>query len=545
MTTGSNTRPTPSPAAGPPTRLGPSALAVLVGLTALGLLLGYTNKARCVGPEFDTLGRSGPDYEVRHDRDLCYSDIQHLWLGRDIDRHVFPYLHGGLTPEGQLVGGSVEYPVLTGLLIWAGALLVSTDGGFLLGTALVMAPFGLLTGWVLGRLARWRALVWALGPPLVLYAFHNWDLPAVACTVAAVGVMHLAPTRYQRWSRVSTARRGYLAAALLGLGSAFKLYPGAFVAPLALYVLTAATPGRRDWRAALRTVVAALAVVVAVNLPFALLGYPGWRASFAFQAGRAVDITTNSVWYWGFRPLSDPDNVIFQAWVDRVSPTLVLISFAVALVVGWGRYRRTGYYPWVAVSAAMLCGFLLLHKVHSPQYTLWLLPYFVLLRVRWEWVASYLVADLAMGLGIFRYFYHAFRIGQDFEIYSGLAAQAVMVGVWGRAALLVALFAVFLQAEPTFGCGGPHPVPSRPDPPGRQTSPIGPPPGGGPGREVGVARSSVGQSGSSAPSIRTGSVLGNSTERTTSTTSTTSTASRSIAATRNQSAGNPLWSVPR
>ena len=53
----------------------------------------------------------------------------------------------------------------------------------------------------------------------------------------------------------------------------------------------------------------------------------------------------------------------------------------------------------------MLCGFLLLHKVHSPQYTLWLLPFFVLLRVRWGWVVAYLVADLAMYVGIFRLFY--------------------------------------------------------------------------------------------------------------------------------------------
>ena len=50
----------------------------------------------------------------------------------------------------------------------------------------------------------------------------------------------------------------------------------------------------------------------------------------------------------------------------------------------------------------MLCGFLLLHKVHSPQYTLWLVPFFVLLRVPWGWVVAYLVADLAMDVGIFR-----------------------------------------------------------------------------------------------------------------------------------------------
>jgi hypothetical protein len=96
----------------------------------------------------------------------------------------------------------------------------------------------------------------------------------------------------------------------------------------------------------------------------------------------------------------------------------------------------------------MLCGFLLLHKVHSPQYTLWLVPMFVLLRIRWGWIAAYFVADLAMGIGIFRWFYEI-GYGKHGDIYQGFAAQAVMIGVWGRAALLAGLFAAFLSAEST------------------------------------------------------------------------------------------------
>ena len=48
-------------------------------LCALTLGLGYANKARCVGPEFDSIGPSEPDYTVRVARDVCYSDIQQLW----------------------------------------------------------------------------------------------------------------------------------------------------------------------------------------------------------------------------------------------------------------------------------------------------------------------------------------------------------------------------------------------------------------------------------------------------------------------------------
>jgi uncharacterized membrane protein len=427
-----------APETHPLARTGRVALAVLVLLTGVTLLLGYANKARCAGPEFDDNGRSTPDYGVRIERDVCYSDIQHLWIGRDIDNHVFPYVSGSITPDGQLRGGSVEYPVLTGLMIWGGALFADTDAGFLLGSALLMAPFGLVTGWLLGRLSRWRALLWALGPPLVLYASHNWDLPVVACAVAAVYAVH------GRRSDHSLARRGTVAAVLLGLGFAFKLYPGAFVLPLALYVLTASRPGLLDWRGAVRVPLAAAATVVLVNLPFMIFGYEGWRASFTFQQLRKVDFTTNSIWFWGFRPESDPDDVAFQSTMNWLSPTLVLLSFAVAVAVGWWRFRRDGTYPWVGVSAAMLCGFLLLHKVHSPQYTLWLLPFFVLLQVPWSLVGAYLVADLAMGVGIFRWYYQL-HAGLPSGIYDGFAAQAVTIGVWGRAALLVVLFVVFLR----------------------------------------------------------------------------------------------------
>lgn len=450
---------------GVPARL---VLAVLVLLTGATMLLGYANKARCTGPEYDAAGRSVPDYEIRVDRDVCYSDIQYLWLGRDVDQHVFPYVSGSITPDGQLVGGVVEYPVLTGLLIWAGAYFVHTDGGFLLASALLMSPFGLLTGWMLGRMARWRALLWAVGPPLVLYAFHNWDLPVVACAVGAVYVVHA------RGTDRPLVDRATVAAVLLGLGFALKLYPGAFVLPLALYVLAHNRPGALDWLGAVRVALAAAGTVVLVNLPFALAGYEGWRASFTFQQLRDVDLTTNSIWYWGFRPESDPENLDFQDAIDVLSPLLVLLSFAVAAAVGWWRLRRDGRYPWIGVSAAMLCGFMLLHKVHSPQYTLWLLPFLVLLAVPWSWIAAYLVADAVMGIGIFRWFY-AFKAGTG-GIYDGLAAQAVAVGVWGRAVLLVVLFVMFLRLPEPFA-GSPQAPPDADGVTSRRTpaAPGGPP----------------------------------------------------------------------
>ncbi|HVV22014.1 MAG TPA: hypothetical protein VHF06_21445, partial [Pseudonocardiaceae bacterium] len=81
------------------------ALVVIVLLCGVTLVFGYLNKDRCTGPTYDKWGRSY-DLTLRSERDVCYSDIQYLWIGRDIDRHVFPYVHGGIDKACQLFGGT-------------------------------------------------------------------------------------------------------------------------------------------------------------------------------------------------------------------------------------------------------------------------------------------------------------------------------------------------------------------------------------------------------------------------------------------------------
>ncbi|MTK28881.1 hypothetical protein GL305_02315 [Nocardia seriolae] len=404
------------------------------------LLIAYVNKARCAGGSIEESGRSAI-FDVIKDSNVCYSDIQYLWLGRGIDEHVFPYITGGITPDGQLTGGAVEYPVLSGLLMWIGGLGAHTDAAFLLHSALLLAPFALLTAYLLARMAGPAALLWAASPPLVLYAFHNWELPVVATAVAAFYVMTVL-TKY------SLRDRAIAAAVFLAIGFCFKLYPGIFVLPLLIYVLVGEQPLREkrfDVRGALMVAATAIGKVVAINLPFALAGYDGWRASITFQQLRQADITTNSIWYWGLGPLfanTRSGNQSFQDLVSVASPLLILVSFAVACCLGWRRCQLAGVYPWIGVSGAMLCGFLLFHKVHSPQYTLWLIPFLVLLEVPWSLVVTYLMADACIGIGVFRYFY-ALGAGHNAEVEQNL----VQVGVWGRAVLLAVFFFLFVNAR--------------------------------------------------------------------------------------------------
>jgi uncharacterized membrane protein len=392
-------------------------LAVL-GTTAASLVLGYLLKAQCTGPTYDAFGVSA-NFQPLKNRNLCYTDIQQLWLGRGIPEHVFPYVDGQLVdsglPTAQLVGGALEYPVLTGLFMWFAGLFASTDGDYLRVTALMLAPFGLLTAALLARLAGWRALIWAAAPALVFYAFHNWDFLATAAVAAAVYAWHR--------GRPGTA------AALLGLGAAAKIYPGFYVVPLLLERVYA-----RDARGVARVVAGAGGAWLAVNLPIFVLNPSGWWATYEFQAGRPADITTNSIWFWGL-PEHSPEAL------NRLSPTLIAIAWIAALAAGWLRAERTGSYPWLPVSAAMACAFLLFGKVYSPQYVLWLLPFFVLIRIRWGWWVAYLAADALLYVGLFRWYYDLTQ-GSDF----GPAKQAAILGVWGHVILLALLYVVFLRS---------------------------------------------------------------------------------------------------
>src|SRR5687767_13261134 len=80
-------------------------LAVL-GVVILTLVGGFLLKAQCLEP-----------WDGRQYSNLCYNDIQPLFGEREILLGTFPYI-GGDRSEGGVSGGSIEYPVLTGLFMW-------------------------------------------------------------------------------------------------------------------------------------------------------------------------------------------------------------------------------------------------------------------------------------------------------------------------------------------------------------------------------------------------------------------------------------------
>ncbi|MCF8588979.1 GNAT family N-acetyltransferase [Gordonia liuliyuniae] len=433
-------------------------LTVSLLATAVTVFWGFRAKFVCGGAPFDDAGRSeifpsGP----RGTLIPCYSDLMQLWTTRGLGEHLMPYVHGGIDAQGQLFGGVVEYPVLSGLLIWFGAAGSETDVEFFTHSALILAPFAFATTILLALMTRWWVLLWAATPPLVLYAFHNWELPVVFTSVAAIAIMaYGASANPETGGRRLPVRHTAIAATvMLGIGFSLKIYPGLFVLPVALYVLTsggvtgaggstAAARRVRDWAGAGWVAVTAVVTVAAAQLPFVIAGFDGWKAALDFQGQRRADVTTNSIWYWGLRFLTGGETSVYRSFVDIMSPLAIVVGVAVVTVVGWRILQRDGVYPWLPVAASILAVFMLFHKVHSPQYTLWILPFFVLLRVRAPLIVTYLVADIVLDLSVFRMLGMSNDDGQYAQVVTGIVAAST----WVQAIVLAVLIVSFVSARP-------------------------------------------------------------------------------------------------
>lgn len=339
------------------------AVALALVATSIGLVLGFLLKDQCTRHDWD-----GWQY-----RRSCYTDILALYSARGLDREPVPYINGdGVLSEPE--AGDLEYPVGTGYFIAAVASLVDDGVSFFRASAIGLGLAGLATGAALALIAdRRRLLLFALGPPLILYAFHNWDLLAVLALVIAL---------------VAFVRNADgTAGAAIGFGAATKLFP-AVVVPVLVAVRM-----RRDGVVPWRLVAWSAGAFAAWNVPVMLANPAGWWFPWDFQSSRLPNFETS--WYFVLRHLRGVVGTD-AFWFDRygslasgLSTALFVAGMAFFLRAAW---RRDHMQPF-ALSLGALAIFLLTAKVYSPQYALWLLPLFVLVRLPWQAYAAFVVTD--------------------------------------------------------------------------------------------------------------------------------------------------------
>jgi uncharacterized membrane protein len=379
---------------------------VLVVASLLGALLAFLEKVPC---------RSGAwNSYTRQFQDACYTDIYPLYYNEGLASGKVPY-----------TGHHVEYPVLIGGAMQAAAWLARsiadplTRGREFFDVTVVIlvacAIAGVLaTAYAAGPRRRWQALMVALAPGLVLSAFVNWDLIAMA--LAALGIA--------AWA----ARRGVASGVLLGLAVATKFYPLLFFGPLLLLCLRA---GRmRDFW--VTTGSAALAWL-AVNLPVMILAPSGWATFYQFSRSRPAD--WGSVWYF-FERLGVPVlGASGLGTLNLMSAAAFAVACAAITVLALAAPRRPRL-PQLCF--LVLAAFLMLNKVWSPQYVIWLVPLAVLARPRFWPYVLWQLAEVGYFFAIWGYLIFIYRSGTLIPGYNGVGSG------WYFAALLSRFLTVAL-----------------------------------------------------------------------------------------------------
>ena len=364
-------------------------LRTLIFTALIFLSFGYLSKANCLGAAVAEDGTVSLDWSGnRQYTSACYNDIAPLFDGRGLSQGGFPYAWSWT--EGDLTR-YMEYPVLAGLfqgaMAWVSRLTyplvdvlplpVAPAAWYFAVTALVMSALWVLTIRLVVDLAGnrvWDVVLVAASPLVIVHAFTNWEIPSIAATVAALSV-------------VRHGRPGW-AGVLIGIGTAVKLWP-LFI--LGAYLILAVRSSR--WRPFLLMLATTVATWLAVNLPV-MLAYPAaWGEFLRLNRERSWEWTTiyamlaRGTGWSGFD--GDGVPVILNAVTFALFAVLCLAIF----VLGVRVTRR----PRVAeLVFLILVAFLVVNKVWSPQYSLWLLVPAVLALPRWRLLLTWMLLDAAV-----------------------------------------------------------------------------------------------------------------------------------------------------
>lgn len=363
---------------------------VLTLTSLVFLAFGFLSKANCLQ---GTRGEGGGvDLDWSGDRQYvsaCYNDVIPLYHGRGLDQPGFPYAYSW--QEGDLTR-YMEYPVLAGLfqgltgwltrltypVIEALPFTVAEAAWYFCLTAFLLAGLWVITVRIVADLVGnriWDAVLVAASPLIVVHAFTNWDIPSVTAVAAALLL-------------VKKGRPGWAGVAV-GLGTAFKLWP-LFI--LGAYLVLAVRS--LQWRPMTRMTITAAASWAVVNVPV-LLAYPAaWKEFLRLNSERGWEWTT--VWavvaratgWTGF------DSGAGAPTILNAVTFLLFAGACLAIFVLGLRVRRR---PRVAELVFLIvAAFLLVNKVWSPQYSLWLLIPAVLALPRWRLLLSWMVAEAAV-----------------------------------------------------------------------------------------------------------------------------------------------------
>lgn len=263
---------------------------------------------------------------------LAYSDVVALYHTRHLYLHLLPYLQN-----------RIEYPVVMGIFLWITSYAPGLLGYFTANAILIWLS-------AVGSLFLMRELVpqqyqwFAWTPLLLVYGLLNWDVVGIFLMV---------------WGWYLYTRGGHAwAAVVFSIAVFFKFFP-LFILPFIVVELYR----KRHFYILTKMVAIFFVVSAVINVPFMVGNFHNWSFFFVFNARRGVgaDLWANH-WVHAL-PVSVVDGLSF-----------LIVTAGLAWQVGrvWqGKTVMSAASRWFAL-------FLLVNKVFSPQYMLWMMAFAIL-----------------------------------------------------------------------------------------------------------------------------------------------------------------------
>ena len=134
---------------------------VIVAIALVSALLSFAKFNNCSANNW-----AAPDVYIK----MCYSDLTALYGARNIDQKVWPY---------ESSENAIEYPVITGVVIWLTSLPVSSFLTFFYLNAFLLALLFIGAIFLLYRIRPEFAPLLAFSPAVIGSLYINWDMWAV------------------------------------------------------------------------------------------------------------------------------------------------------------------------------------------------------------------------------------------------------------------------------------------------------------------------------------------------------------------------------
>jgi len=330
-------------------------LKVAIALAVFASLISFAKFSHCEGTTWAT-----PDQYIH----ACYSDLPSLFSERGLDKNEWPYASDT---------NAVEYPVLTGMVMYATAALVNSPIAYFNVNVIFLAFLFIGLVLLIRKMKPEFAYLLPVAPAMIASLYINWDLWAIITMMLAI-----------YWFD----RSAYLYSAIaIGVSISTKFLPIFLLLPIAFIL----------WRKnRIKDLVVYLATTsgiwLAINLPFALTTPTGWWRFYKLNLERGAD--------WGSLWLALSQLGLDLTNLNYLSVLLLLIGIT-SIAIFLFEVRST---PTLAsVAFIVLATVMIASKVYSPQYVLWLTPLAVIALTNrkqqisfWFWQATEIIYHLAI-----------------------------------------------------------------------------------------------------------------------------------------------------